>query len=171
MRVYLDSNVFIAAIETQGLVRDLLVRLLTLESRRLPAPLVTSELSRAEALVAPFRSGGSLVQTYIRLIRSTHVLETIPVVSFVLTDAALLRAVYPSLKLPDAIHVATAIGTGCDILLSNDGRLRTIESSPPEERLRHPYWLPDRIDRLGRIKVVPLEPARLTLLVTELENA
>jgi predicted nucleic acid-binding protein len=28
------------------------------------------------------------------------------------------------LRLPDAIHVATAVATGCSILLSNDRRLK-----------------------------------------------
>ena len=41
-----------------------------------------------------------------------------------LLEAARLRAVLPTLKLPDAIHAATARLHGCAVLLTNDTRLR-----------------------------------------------
>ncbi len=41
----------------------------------------------------------------------------------ILIEAAHLQARL-GLRLPDAIHVATAVAAGCDVLLSNDRRLK-----------------------------------------------
>jgi predicted nucleic acid-binding protein len=41
----------------------------------------------------------------------------------ILIEAARLQARLV-LRLPDAIHVATAVAAGCDVVLSNDRRLR-----------------------------------------------
>ena len=41
--------------------------------------------------------------------------------------AAKLRAKYTSIKMPDAIQLATAINTKCDIFLHNDFQLRQID--------------------------------------------
>jgi predicted nucleic acid-binding protein len=46
-----------------------------------------------------------------------------PVERAILLRAARLRCEL-HLKLPDAIHVASAVAAGCDLFLSNDHRLR-----------------------------------------------
>lgn len=53
----------------------------------------------------------------------------VPVTAYILEQAALLRAnsklgKLPSLKLPDAIHLATAVRERCDVLVTNDSALR-----------------------------------------------
>ena len=50
-------------------------------------------------------------------------LAMVPVSRTILIDAARLRA-NSGLRLPDAIHVATAVAAGCPIFLSNDRRLK-----------------------------------------------
>lgn len=52
-------------------------------------------------------------------------LEVVPVSRDVLIEAARLRAV-ANLRLPDAIHGATATLTGCETFLTNDRRLLAI---------------------------------------------
>lgn len=46
-----------------------------------------------------------------------------PITQAILIEAAEIRAA-TDLKLPDAIHVATAMALGCDALLTNDRSLR-----------------------------------------------
>ena len=50
-------------------------------------------------------------------------LSVLPVERTILIEAARLQAQL-TLRLPDAIHVATAVAAGCSTLLSNDRRLR-----------------------------------------------
>ncbi|MEH2396173.1 PIN domain-containing protein [Nostoc sp.] len=52
-------------------------------------------------------------------------LTVIPVSRQVLIEAAKLRASI-NIKLPDAIHAATALLTQCSTLLTNDQRFRSI---------------------------------------------
>lgn len=35
-----------------------------------------------------------------------------------------IRAVYPRFKTPDALHLAAAVESGCDVFLTNDHRLQ-----------------------------------------------
>lgn len=58
--------------------------------------------------------------------------ETITVLSFdkkVFQNAAQLRADFPSLKTPDALHISTALFHDCDEFWTNDNRLDKI--APP----------------------------------------
>jgi predicted nucleic acid-binding protein len=48
----------------------------------------------------------------------------IPIDRSILVDAAHYRARL-GIKLPDAIHVATAVAAGCEIFLSNDRKIIT----------------------------------------------
>ena len=47
--------------------------------------------------------------------------------SQVLDRAARLRAAVSSLRLPDAIHLATAHSEGCDLVVTNDRRLKMVD--------------------------------------------
>lgn len=126
-RVCLDSNVFIEAFEGRGRLAELLRRLLrTLDNPSSASPrLVTSELTAAELLVKPLElDRQDLVQVYDNWTISNPYLEVIPVVRNILKDAARLRATDKALKLPDAIHLTTAIGTHCRYFLTNDTRIK-----------------------------------------------
>jgi predicted nucleic acid-binding protein len=87
---------------------------------------VTSELTLAEVLVKPFRMGRTAeAATYRRYLQHRPQFEVIPVTRQVLVGAARLRA-SSSLKLPDAIHAATAHLHSCDVFLTNDARIKTL---------------------------------------------
>lgn len=64
-----------------------------------------------------------IAELHERLIAPSAWLSVVPV-----DRAILVRAARPSpdlgLKLPDAIHVASAAAAGCDVLLSNDRRIK-----------------------------------------------
>jgi predicted nucleic acid-binding protein len=125
-RLYLDANVFIYALDSAltpwHVPAQALFRLV--DSGRASA--VTSELSLAECLVKPLRDGnGALADLYRGAINANNPgLAVAPVSRDVLIEAARLRASRPPLKLPDAIHVATAALNGCDVLVTNDAAFR-----------------------------------------------
>jgi predicted nucleic acid-binding protein len=74
----------------------------------------------------PYRTGDDVLITNYRelLTHPPSGLVVAPLDATVLERAAELRAVVDSLHLPDAIHLATAESEQCDLLLTNDKRLR-----------------------------------------------
>lgn len=88
-------------------------------------PFVTSELSLAETLVRPMRRGDLHdIQSFETIITSSGWLEVQDVSRMVLWSSALLRSRHASLKLPDAIHIATALASGCSHILTADKGIR-----------------------------------------------
>jgi predicted nucleic acid-binding protein len=122
-RVYLDANVFIAAYETQGARSDHAWWLLdAIEDGELLA--VTSELTLAEILVRPIEEADSdMIRFYQDVVSPADCLEVPAVTRPILLEAATLRSMRRSLRLPDAIHVASARLNGCSHIISDDRRL------------------------------------------------
>lgn len=125
-RVYLDTNVWIYVVEGFPQVAEKLAALL----RRVDAGdlfCVTSELTLAEAMVKPLMNNDlKLRDTYEELLRTGGGLTMTPISRSILLDAAKLRAKYTSLKLPDAIHAATALASQCHVLISNDQKFSQV---------------------------------------------
>ncbi len=95
-----------------------------LDRRELTA--VTSELTLAEALVKPLLNRHAQREAaYLQVLQSSASLLVVPVSRAVLIAAAHLRA-DTQLKLPDAIHVATAQLSGCAQFLTNDTRIPSL---------------------------------------------
>ena len=87
---------------------------------------VTSELTLAETLVKPLKDQNSAIQqAYRAFLTPTAALEIVPINRAILEDAAQWRAT-TKLKLPDAIHLATAFHKQCDSFFSNDDVFRTL---------------------------------------------
>jgi predicted nucleic acid-binding protein len=120
-RVYIDSNVLIALLEptipNAGGLDTSVAALADSHS------ILTSEITLGEVLVAPLRVGDrKLVEAYLRLLGPGGPIEVVPVYRRTVLEAAELRA-RSSMRLPDAIHVATASIAGCSAFLSRDKRL------------------------------------------------
>ncbi len=123
-RIYLDANILIRAFEGKDEISEALNRLLFHSSVPERAPFVTSSLTFAELLVLPIRNNDAdLVATYRHWSRSNRYLEVVAVEGGLLLSSATLRARNLGLKLPDAIHIATAMTARCRVLLSFDRRL------------------------------------------------
>jgi predicted nucleic acid-binding protein len=121
-RIYLDTNVWIYALEGYPAHAKILTRLLE-RIDQVDLLAVTSELALAEALVKPLaESKAPLQQLYEEALQSGDGLTVVPITREVLVTAARLRAQYPALKLPDAIHAATAQAFACSHFLTNDMR-------------------------------------------------
>ncbi|MBB2674097.1 type II toxin-antitoxin system VapC family toxin [Rhizobium sophoriradicis] len=120
-RVYLDTNIFIIAFERRDETSDLLSQLFVASDGYAEPRFVTSELTLSELLVTPYRDNDdSLIDTYEGLILTSSWLEVLPIVPPALRYAAVLRSQYGGLKLPDAIHLSTAIGANCSHILTAD---------------------------------------------------
>ena len=131
-RIYLDSNVIIRAFEgspTDEIAKDM-VGMFGLIPSRSSQPFVTSHITLAETLVHPIRDGATLAQQRYKLLLSgsSHWLHVRQISQSILVEAARLRAT-TSMKLPDAIHFATAIMTDCSHFLTSDTDFKFATSS------------------------------------------
>lgn len=126
-KIYLDSNVLISTFGRED-NREAAARMLTiigLADADGPPAFVASELCLAEMLVRPFREQNIQdIRGFNALLVSRRWLTVEPVSRDVLWGSALLRSQYPHLKLPDAIHVATALLADCTHFLSADRKIR-----------------------------------------------
>jgi len=131
--VYLDTNVFIAAYENKYSYGEHAWRILAaIEDGEFVG--VTSELTLAEILVKPLEDNDyDLVQYYQEIISPGADFHVRSVDRSILIEAAALRSIRKSLRLPDAIHVATARINECAHIVSDDRRLR---SAPGLEIIR-----------------------------------
>jgi predicted nucleic acid-binding protein len=121
-RVYLDANVFILLVEGEpeqaGIIRELFDVL-----RKSRNSAVTSELTLGEVLAPPRRKGALELhlkrRLYLDLMIWSRFIELVPVSRDLLIETADLRQVSRH-KLPDAVHVVTAVRSRCTYFLSND---------------------------------------------------
>jgi predicted nucleic acid-binding protein len=106
-RLYLDANVFIYALESLSPWMMPAQRILdAVDAGHCPS--VTSELTLAECLTKPFQRGQhENARLFEQAIQTRPHFIVSPISREVLIEAARLRA-STGLKLPDAIHVASA---------------------------------------------------------------
>ena len=122
-RIYLDSNVIISAFsgEAERENASILLNMIGAVSETRIAPFVTSELTLAEVLVRPLRAGlDEAIGAMDNVLTSSGWMEVAEISRKVIFGAAWLRSQHAGVKLPDAIHVATALATGCSHLLTAD---------------------------------------------------
>lgn len=121
---YLDSNVLIYALEAadSAMLREL--RELFADIGAGVTLARTSLIARAEVLVKPLRNRqNDLVRAYRELLSGTQDIAVQPVDAAIVDRAAELRALHRGLRLPDALHLATALLCECRYFLTSDKRL------------------------------------------------
>ena len=127
-RVYVDTSVIIYSIEKFPGYFSLLEPM-WLDFERGELEIFSSELTLLETLVAPIRAGDALLtEAYEQLLLATR-MQLIPITRSILREAANLRAA-TGLKTPDAIQAATAVASGCTLLVTNDGDFRKLSALP-----------------------------------------
>jgi uncharacterized protein len=123
MRIYLDSVVVIYLVEQPaGFGQAAEARVNSFA----PFDLVSSDLVRMEAVILPRRNGDAALLADFDAYFATQVAEFVPLDWPVFDRAATLRASYTKVKTPDAIHLAAAILSGCDLFLTNDPDLMVV---------------------------------------------
>lgn len=95
--------------------------------------LAVSDLARAECLVGPLKSGDAAVLADYHRFFSTPTVQMLPLTPAVCERAAEVRvASGMAFKLPDALHLATAIEHGCGLFLTNDAQMARCAAIPVE---------------------------------------
>ncbi|MGV3551119.1 type II toxin-antitoxin system VapC family toxin [Rhizobium sp.] len=118
--IYIDTNILIALFEGQHPRQLALREFMNLAIEAKNATFHTSALSFSELLVKPYRiKDEKLARQYLQLARSVDWLTVHDLAPLVVETAAVLRAGTP-LRLPDALHVATAMLANCDHILTFD---------------------------------------------------
>ncbi len=126
-RIYFDANIFIYTVEQHRDYAPLLTRIFE-EIGSNAQRVVTSELSLAECLVGARKAHSlELEAIYEELLAPGDMILPAPV------DRGILRAAAryagdAGMRLPDAIHVVTAVAFECEIFLTNDRRIVTPDS-------------------------------------------
>lgn len=128
-RVYPDTNIFVEAFERLDRQSPIWQVLNAIEAGELNAS--TSEITFAELLPKLIIDGeADLIALYERLFSEGRIFDAVPITREVLIEAASIRALRLSVRLPDAIHLATAVHAGCSVILSNDQRLGSFGQVP-----------------------------------------
>jgi predicted nucleic acid-binding protein len=130
-RVYLDTNVFIRAFEgSPDEAKAFQEFFIALRQNRSYS--VTSELTLAELLAPADRKEAVPLHIkrrfYLNLIVWSGFIDLQPVTRSILCETADLRQVAKH-KLPDAIHIVTAIRAGCTLFMSSDGDAKRLPKS------------------------------------------
>ncbi len=127
-RVYVDTNIFVAAYEKNDVLGSDLSRLFEV-FRAYPQSAVTSELTLAELTIR----ADSPRRFYYGLLVANTFIDLRPVTRSILMDLGSFReASHRAVKLPDAIHGVTAVQAQCDYILTAD---RRFSIPPPMTRL------------------------------------
>ncbi|MBI4935526.1 MAG: PIN domain-containing protein [Actinobacteria bacterium] len=90
----------------------------------------------AECLVGPARRGPAEVQLVRDLFERVPI-TIVPLTAEIAVTAAQLRARHRSLRLPDAIIIATAVEHGADQLVTTDRKWPTARSLKTSTTIRH----------------------------------
>lgn len=122
--IYLDTNIFIYALEAYPEYLKILTEMFRMiDDGRFQA--YTSELTLAETLIKPMMDNNvQLQKAYQEAVQTAGFLQVVPVNREILISAARIRSQNVYLKLPDAIHLATAQHKNCQMFVTNDRRLK-----------------------------------------------
>lgn len=121
--VAVDTALFIYLIEEHPRFLEP-VRALFAQADAGSLEIVTSALTLLEVLVVPLRAGDRrLAARYEALLTRSRGIRLVDLSRDQLRMAAQLRAGHATLRTPDALQLAAAIGAGCGTFVTNDRRI------------------------------------------------
>ena len=118
MNLYLDASAIIYAMEGCSDLRKAVLAWVT-QVDSSGGAIITSRLSRLECRVRPLREGQSALLAQYERFFQRQSLRVVDIGASVIELATDLRVRY-GIKTPDAIHMATAIEGGVDLILTGD---------------------------------------------------
>ena len=125
--IYVDANIFIYFVEGAGAERETATALF-LEAADRGIRLVTGEISIAECLRGVIgQDEATAASIYRDLFSNGSIVEMVAADPILYEYAALAGSLF-SLKLVDAIHLASAVMADCDAFLTNDKGIRGPET-------------------------------------------
>lgn len=129
-KVYLDTNCYIYFLEQNPNFYSLVLPIFEAAMNG-HYQIVTSELTLAELLVRPYQLERlDIVATYREFLTDVDLMVLCPISLNILDHAASIRAEYKT-ALPDAVHIATALDTQCDVFVTNDRKMKGIHQLRP----------------------------------------
>ena len=125
-RLYIDAAPLIYYVEEHPTFIAKMDRIINLiEASSLEA--FSAVLTLTEVLVQPLKTDDEqLVQEYRDILVNSGAYTLVSITATIADSAADLRARY-NLRTPDALHVAAAIQTGCDAMLTNDSGIKRVQ--------------------------------------------
>lgn len=124
-KIYIDTALFIYFVENHPVYAQKTHDLFSL-TQQLRIENNTSTLTLTEVLVKPLQLNDLLVvNAYKTLLYETNIVQVHSITSDIAATAADIRVRY-TIKTPDALHIATAINTQCDVFVTNDYQLMRI---------------------------------------------
>jgi len=126
-RVYIDTNILMYLFEGAANYQAVLESILEgIEQQYFEA--VSSDLTLAELLVKPLKVGnGKLAEQYRDYLEQDDGINLISVSRNDFIQAAFIRS-QTKLKLPDSLHLACAMSSECDMILTNDKAFQSSEN-------------------------------------------
>ena len=128
-RVFVDTAPIIYYLENSSLYMDAIKKFFTkcIEEN---IQIVTSAITIEEYLVWPYSSGKmEFADNFKRFIEYMNI-EVVDIDSKIAEQGAKIRGQYKNFKAMDALQIATAIVSGCDMFLTNDKQLRQEKELP-----------------------------------------
>lgn len=124
-RLYIETAPLIYYVEVNSDYIDRMDAVISAIETGQPAAF-SSVLTLTEVLVHPLRQNNdALKQRYRDILVNNSDLQLTPITAHAAETAAGLRARY-NLRTPDALHVASAIESGCDHFLTNDVGIKRV---------------------------------------------
>lgn len=125
-RVYLDTNIFIYFLDRHPIHFDPVAALLRASINQAFFA-ATGDVAVAEVMVGPYRyDDPALAAQFKRFFAQRKLLTVVAHEREVFDNAAMLVA-KNRMKFVDALHVATAINTGCHFFITNDAGIASVE--------------------------------------------
>ncbi len=128
-RLYVDSSPLIYFVEENSVYLEKMRQIVRkIDETDLVAN--SSVLTLAEVLVMPLRQGAQrLVRAYKEILVEGDDYELVVWAPEIAVSAADIRARY-GLGTPDSLHVASAVATHCDAMLTNDRDMKRVRELP-----------------------------------------
>lgn len=128
-RVYVDTSPFIYYLENSALYMDKMKHFFEICLDK-NIQIVTSVITVEEYLVFPYASGKmELIENFKRFIEYMNI-NVINIDSGIAEQAAKIRSRYKYFKAMDALQIAAAIASRCDMFFTNDKQLRQEKELP-----------------------------------------
>ena len=123
--VYFDTNIFIYLFEGSPEYIEIIKPIMNLAELD-EIKIFTSQLTLAELLVHPFKNQQTeKTQAYIEALNNPNFLSLEPITQDICIKTAEIQARH-RIKLPDAVHIASALSSGCEVFLTNDKKIKSI---------------------------------------------
>ncbi len=117
-RIYLDANAIIAVLEFPANVPQLIDQVMIPIAREKITG-IASRLTLAECMVKPLRQNDAAARQLFENFLLRGPIQLFSIFNEILDQATVIRAKY-GFHLLDAIHLATAVTTKCDAIISDD---------------------------------------------------